>query len=353
MIRSCEHLINYFHTLNKGSVKRNEAERSFQRIVFSLVLAMLALYGISNGTVGGAVAFIPIIAALYITASIVHWRLVKTDHPFFILSQIVLIVLDVPLMVAAIAVDPENNAFLFPMVMALSVSVGFRYGTRLFWFSVIEATLAVALFFPNSPYWMENNHMFASVMVMMLIGMPFLHRVIRNLEKTNQDLANLALTDPLSGLHNRRSLNAAMVSAIGRSKRSGRPVTFFMFDLDNFKRLNDTKGHNSGDIFIKRVADNLMNNHRSDDFIARTGGDEFVIIADTPTETDCEIIGDKISKSVYSANFHQDIVVTASIGAIVYTGQNASPDDILSQADKAMYEAKKDGKNAMRVTHFK
>lgn len=353
MIQCCEKLINYFHTLNRGPVKRNEVERTIQRIAFSLVIAVLALYGIATSNVDGAVAFIPIIASLYIVASLVHWRLVVTEHPFSIPSQIVLMVLDIPLMVAAIAVDPENNAFLFPMVMALSVGVGFRYGTRLFWFSVVEATIAVALFFPKSPYWMENTHMFASVMVMMLLGMPFLHRVIRNLEKTNQDLANLALTDPLSGLHNRRSLNAAIVSAISRAKRSGRSVTFFIFDLDNFKRLNDSKGHNAGDIFIKRVAENLMRNHRSDDFVARTGGDEFVLIADTPTEADAEIIGDKISKSVYSANFHQDVTVTASIGAIVYKGQNASPDDILTQADKAMYASKKDGKNAMRIMQFK
>ena len=165
----------------------------------------------------------------------------------------------------------------------------------------------------------------------------------------------LAFYDALTGLPNRRLLVDRLqqqLAASGRSKRSG---ALLFIDLDNFKTLNDTLGHDKGDLLLKHVAARLMHCVREVDTVARLGGDEFVVMlgnlgsdrADAAAHA--RAVGEKILKSLgephdIDGQLHFS---TPSIGVALFAGKNHKVDDLLRQADLAMYQAKADGRNTM------
>lgn len=169
-------------------------------------------------------------------------------------------------------------------------------------------------------------------------------------------IERLAFYDPLTGLPNRRLLQDRLKPALASSQRSGRPGALLFIDLDNFKALNDTLGHNMGDLLLQRVAQRLESCVRENDIVARLGGDEFVVmledLSDLPSEaaTQTEVIGHKILDTLnqcYQLDRHE-YRSTPSIGATLFNGQQQAIDDLLKQADIAMYQAKASGRNALR-----
>ncbi|MGE0010770.1 MAG: putative bifunctional diguanylate cyclase/phosphodiesterase, partial [Azoarcus sp.] len=165
----------------------------------------------------------------------------------------------------------------------------------------------------------------------------------------------LAFYDALTGLPNRRLLVDRLqqqLAASGRSKRSG---ALLFIDLDNFKTLNDTLGHDKGDLLLKHVAARLMHCVREVDTVARLGGDEFVVMLGNLGSDRAQAaahargVGDKILKSLgephdIDGQLHFS---TPSIGVALFAGKNHKVDDLLRQADLAMYQAKADGRNTM------
>ncbi|AWI75892.1 diguanylate cyclase [Parazoarcus communis] len=165
----------------------------------------------------------------------------------------------------------------------------------------------------------------------------------------------LAFYDALTGLPNRRLLVDRLqqqLAASGRSKRSG---ALLFIDLDNFKTLNDTLGHDKGDLLLKHVAARLVHCVREGDTVARLGGDEFVVMLGNLGSDRAEAaahargVGEKILKSLgephdIDGQLHFS---TPSIGVALFAGKNHKVDDLLRQADLAMYQAKADGRNTM------
>ncbi|MGZ8195801.1 MAG: bifunctional diguanylate cyclase/phosphodiesterase [Methylosarcina sp.] len=169
-------------------------------------------------------------------------------------------------------------------------------------------------------------------------------------------IERLALYDSLTGLPNRQLLRDRLVSALASSNRSGRKGALLFIDLDNFKTLNDTLGHDMGDLLLQQVARRLESCVREGDTVARLGGDEFVVMLEDLSErafesaAQTEAIGDKILDSLtlpYSLAM-QDYYSTSSIGATLFNGHEQSIDELLKQADIAMYQAKTSGRNALR-----
>ena len=169
-------------------------------------------------------------------------------------------------------------------------------------------------------------------------------------------IERLAFYDPLTGLPNRRLLRDRLKSALASSHRSGRQGALLFIDLDNFKTLNDTLGHDMGDLLLQQVARRLESCVREGDTVARLGGDEFVVMLEDLSEqaldaaAQTEFIGDKIlvalnqSYRLATHDFHS----TASIGATLFNGHEQSIEELLKQADIAMYQAKTAGRNALR-----
>lgn len=170
------------------------------------------------------------------------------------------------------------------------------------------------------------------------------------------EIKHLAFYDPLTGLPNRRLLHDRLKQALVASARSDRQGALLFMDLDNFKTLNDTLGHHIGDLMLQQVAQRLESSVREGDTVARIGDDEFVVILEDLSEypiqaaTQTEAIADKILaifKQPYQLGPHQ-CYCTVSIGASLFSNQKHTQDELLKQADIAMYQAKTSGRNVLR-----
>jgi diguanylate cyclase (GGDEF)-like protein/PAS domain S-box-containing protein len=170
------------------------------------------------------------------------------------------------------------------------------------------------------------------------------------------EIQNLAFYDTLTRLPNRRLLFDCLKQVLASSVRSGSQGALLIIDLDDFKTLNDTLGHDIGDLLLQQVAERLTSNVRECDIVARLGGDEFVVMLvglsgqDLEAATQAETVGKKIltilSQPYQIASY--GCYSTSSIGATVFNGHKSTMDELLKQADIAMYQAKKGGRNTLR-----
>ncbi|MBI5006505.1 MAG: EAL domain-containing protein [Nitrosomonadales bacterium] len=174
-------------------------------------------------------------------------------------------------------------------------------------------------------------------------------------KSAEEEIRNLAFFDPLTRLPNRRLLQDRLQQALASSSRSGKGGAILFIDLDNFKTLNDTLGHDIGDLLLERVAERLVTCVREGDTVARLGGDEFVVMLEDLSENmleaaeQAETVGNKILASLdqpYQLGSHA-YNSTPSIGATLFN-RDISIDELLKQADIAMYQAKKAGRNTLR-----
>jgi diguanylate cyclase (GGDEF)-like protein len=154
-------------------------------------------------------------------------------------------------------------------------------------------------------------------------------------------LESLSVTDDLTGVANRRRLAEKGAEEVARSERTGRPFALLMFDLDNFKGINDRHGHHAGDTVLRECAAALKRNTRVTDLVARYGGDEFLVLL---PETD-------IAEAYEAAEKMRAVIAalpcfspTASIGVACWH-KGDTLEDMLARADKALYEAKARGRN--------
>ncbi|MBI3357207.1 MAG: GGDEF domain-containing response regulator [Nitrospirae bacterium] len=165
-------------------------------------------------------------------------------------------------------------------------------------------------------------------------------------KRAEERLTYLAQYDQLTGLVNRTLFRDRLVQAMARSKRLQQPLGLMLLDLDRFKPVNDTMGHDVGDQLLKAVADRLQQCVREVDTVARMGGDEFTIILEgLSCEEDITLVARRITKSLaepFQLREHQ-ASIGVSIGITVYPSDDHEIDDLLKHADAAMYRAKQQG----------
>lgn len=166
-------------------------------------------------------------------------------------------------------------------------------------------------------------------------------------------LKNEARNDPLTGLPNRRKLEEILPIAVQRAKANQTALSILFVDLDGFKLINDTYGHNVGDMLLREVANRIDKSTRQSDTVARYAGDEFIIVLEGISHVSVTTrIAEKILQTI-SEPFHFNQIVlnvTVSIGIAYYTSENSQEtqaSELIRQADKAMYTAKKNGKNGV------
>ncbi|OYU45855.1 MAG: hypothetical protein CFE44_05285 [Burkholderiales bacterium PBB4] len=172
-----------------------------------------------------------------------------------------------------------------------------------------------------------------------------------------QAIEQLAFHDSLTGLPNRRMLADRLQTAVVQCARQARHGALMFLDLDRFKQLNDTFGHDVGDLLLQSVAQRLLLCTRGVDTVARLGGDEFVVLLQelhsepALAREQALTVGQKILVALNSPHELQDSqhLATPSIGLVVFNGQGSAPADLLKQADQAMYDAKRQGRNAISV----
>ena len=164
----------------------------------------------------------------------------------------------------------------------------------------------------------------------------------------SEELKMLSMTDPLTGLFNRRYLHERVFEEVERVKRHNGCFTVFMIDIDNFKSYNDSFGHLAGDEILKGVARAIRDTVRSMDVVSRYGGEEFAVILPHTTKKESLIIAERIRKEVEGLRSPTDDLMeypTVSLGIAEYPDDAGNIDELIHKADCAMYRAKRTGKN--------
>ena len=171
--------------------------------------------------------------------------------------------------------------------------------------------------------------------------------------RTNFEMSlNMALTDTLTGLYNRRYFEVHLSKMLEQNMQAQKPLGILYLDIDHFKPINDTYGHNIGDEVLKIFAKRLIDNLRSFDLVARLGGEEFVaVLPDTSTET-AHTIAERLRRSIMDAPFktthNEPLEITTSVGGIVIEpGTEHTITQVLERADAQLYLAKNGGRNSV------
>jgi len=190
-----------------------------------------------------------------------------------------------------------------------------------------------------SPLWTEEEKISHFVMVF---------EDVTDLKKRKDEMEKIALYDPLTGLESRVLFRIRLDKAIKRAKRDNVKTALLFVDVDNFKEVNDTSGHDAGDIVLKTISERLKTHVRKNDTIARISGDEFtVLLSDVNSYDDASKIASSIVESFQSPVHleNTETFVTVSIGISITPGDSVNMDELIKNADLAMYKAKQEGRN--------
>jgi diguanylate cyclase (GGDEF)-like protein len=177
----------------------------------------------------------------------------------------------------------------------------------------------------------------------------------RQIQAKNKLLEELALTDPLTGLPNRRAIEAWAVRQLSGAARYGFSFWVVMTDLDHFKSVNDTYGHDAGDTVLKKFAECLKAGTRLSDISGRIGGEEFLLVITHADEKGATLLADRLREQFAAERFSfkgKTLQVTASFGIVGFSGRQAPEfSELVAQADEALYRAKHQGRNRVELAH--
>jgi two-component system cell cycle response regulator len=166
-------------------------------------------------------------------------------------------------------------------------------------------------------------------------------------------LEDLATTDGLTNLYNKRTLAEVGKQKLRSAERFEKPLSVLVCDLDHFKKINDTYGHDVGDVVIKGFAEILKRTKRNTDAVGRFGGEEFVVVCEETDAAGAQLLAERIREQLEATTFHgkdQPIRVTCSIGIATYPRGGADWDALFKSTDEALYASKHGGRN--RVTQW-
>lgn len=237
---------------------------------------------------------------------------------------------------------------------------GLRFGRHYLFLATGIAILGMACIMATSPYWQEHA-IFGGSIIFGLIANAInasilLKRIAagnRRLAEKMEEVAQLAGQDPLTGLPNRLHFHERLSQALAAAARNQRQVALLLFDIDGFKSVNDTLGHEAGDRLLQEIARRVGRRLRQADSFARLGGDEFVVLMELARDaSDAVPVAETIIGVVEGIDIFAEagLRVGASIGiaCCAPAGRKPNSDELLRQADRAMYEAKRAGKGCYR-----
>jgi diguanylate cyclase (GGDEF)-like protein len=243
-----------------------------------------------------------------------------------------------------------------------TVGWGLRFGRHYLFLATAIALAAMAYNLGASPYWQQQLIFGGSIMFGMVATAAncaiLLTRIKRGNERLAEkidEVAQLASRDQLTRLPNRLHFHERLAQALAAAARSERQVAVLLFDIDGFKSVNDTLGHEAGDRLLQEVAQRVGRRLRQADTFARIGGDEFVVLMELQRDhLDAIIVAETVIKVIGEIDIfkHAGVRIGASCGIACFSpssAQNLTPSEMLKLADRAMYEAKRAGKNGYRL----
>jgi diguanylate cyclase (GGDEF)-like protein/PAS domain S-box-containing protein len=177
-------------------------------------------------------------------------------------------------------------------------------------------------------------------------------KLIKRLNETQTHLKHMAITDELTGLRNRRYIVERLEEEFQRAKRTGRPLSLIMLDIDHFKKINDAHGHLFGDLVLQVVSVRMKEALRKHDLIGRVGGEEFLVVCPESSLEDTAVVAERIRKIIRREAISDGVreaAVALSAGVTMLRDDDRSSEKFFSRADTALYKAKEQGRNRVAV----
>lgn len=268
----------------------------------------------------------------------------------FIYPMIIITTTILPIFIALYVIKSDANTFVWSLYIIPNYFI-LLYSSK--WLTAIVSNLVYTFIEVFSQYYFlvsENEtNLFLVVVLIPIINSTifFILAYIRiKFKRMNEQLIDLVNHDPLTGIYNRRYFDTFIEQSISTFFRDKTPFQIIMFDIDHFKRINDTYGHPCGDYILKVLASLINNEIRELDIFTRIGGEEFAIILPETNIKDGEKIARKIREMIEEFPFHYhniSIQVTISIGLATYNGE--SLEELMDRVDSALYKAKTNGRN--------
>ncbi len=231
-------------------------------------------------------------------------------------------------------------------------TVGFQHITdwRIVWQIAVVAIFCVLVLLWNIVTSRRNNKRITESNYKLQQKNDELIDLRTQLERTINKLNKLAVTDKLTGLYNRVMIDSALNDELKRASRYGNCFGVILLDVDHFKVVNDTYGHQIGDEVLVCIANLIKTNTRETDIVGRWGGEEFIIICPEATAFGMIKLAENLRKLIMDSEFPHILKLTASFGVTLANhNENGSASQILSRADKALYAAKQSGRNLVKV----
>jgi diguanylate cyclase (GGDEF)-like protein len=237
----------------------------------------------------------------------------------------------------------------------VTVGWGLRFGRHYLFLATGITIAGMAYNLAASPYW-QGALMFGATIIFGLLAAAINTAILLGrIEHCNREIAQLAWLDQLTKLPNRLHFHDRLAQMLAAATRGERHVALLMFDLDGFKSVNDTLGHEAGDRLLQEIAQRVGRRVRQADIFARYGGDEFVVLMEVASApADAVLVAETLIKVIGEIELFADagLRIGASCGVACYTpgaGPKLSAGDLLKLADRAMYEAKRAGKGCYRL----
>jgi len=261
------------------------------------------------------------------------------------------------LMLSSVAYFGDAFAAYIAFFFLTTVGWGLRFGRHYLFVTSALQIAGMAYNMAFSEYWRQNQ-MFGAVIIMAMlantINVSILLRRIgwgnRRLEEKTEEISRLAWQDQLTKLPNRLYFHERLSQTIASADRTPRRIALILFDIDGFKSVNDSLGHEAGDRLLLEISRRVGSRIRQADTFARLGGDEFVVIMDSlRDDADARLVAETILRAIGEIDLFeaQGLRIGASVGVACGSGRREIP-DLLKQADGAMYEAKRAGKGCYR-----
>lgn len=282
-------------------------KKAFQPAVLVCATAMLfmapVLWIYNGGSTGGGqyfLIFIGILAAIVNTGRLRYYLLLA-----FILILSGLISLE----------------YLYPEAITYFTSPGQRYVSVLLGFNLAALTIVLLFTVFADGYRLEQQRV----------------------KQYAQNMEEIAITDGLTGLYNHRFVRQRLEEEISKARRYKRKLSVIMLDIDHFKKLNDTQGHQYGDYVLKRIAEILQQNVRNTDTIGRYGGEEFIIVCSETGLAESYMLANRLRAEIERSQFKRQVQVTISGGVAELHEENIQ--QLVEKADRCLYSAKRLGRN--------
>ena len=274
----------------------------------------------------------------FILAVVKKWNIQKVLKYKAVFSAI-----DLCIISASVAISGGKNShiYLFYMFFIVFFSLAYDFKKSLAGWAICSALYTGALFITGQ---LPDGQVVFRIIFLLLLGL-----FIRTMnERITNHIYNITMHDSLTSLYNYNYFSSSLEYYIKQSENDKNGVSLAILDVDNFKMHNDNRGHLEGDRLLKNISSIIKESIRSNDIASRYGGDEFTIVlpnTDNPTAVKiCERIKDRIEENLKSANGD---TITVSIGVATCPCDGKSSKDLFNAADKALYQAKNTGRNAV------